>query len=34
MTIHKALPIIAKWEKKGYGKRVGEFKTMIVYRKK
>jgi hypothetical protein len=30
----KAKPIIAKWEKKGGVKRVGEHKTLLVYRKK
>ena len=30
----KAKPIIAKWEKKGAVKRVGEFKTLLVYKKK
>ncbi len=30
----KAALIIAKWEKKGKVKRVGEFKTLLVYQKK
>ena len=30
---HKAEPIIAKWEKSGPVKRVGEFKTLLVFRK-
>jgi len=30
----KALPIIEKWAKKGKVKRVGEFKTLLVYQKK
>jgi hypothetical protein len=34
MAFHKAKPIIAKWEKKALVKRVGEFKTLLVYRKK
>jgi hypothetical protein len=34
MGIDKARPIIAKWEKKTPVKRVGEFKTLLVYRKK
>jgi hypothetical protein len=29
----KAAPIIEKWAKKGHVKRVGEFKTLLVYRK-
>jgi len=29
-----AKPVIAKWEKKAPVKRVGEFKTLLVYRKK
>jgi hypothetical protein len=31
---HKAEPIITKWEKKGKVKRVGEFKTLLVFQKK
>ena len=34
MALHKALPIIQKWEKRGHVKRVGEFKTLLVFRKK
>ena len=34
MTIAKTMPIIAKWEKKAPVKRVGEFKTLLVYKKK
>jgi hypothetical protein len=30
----KAEPIIKKWEKKGHVKRVGEFKTLLVFQKK
>ena len=30
----KAAPIIEKWAKKGHVKRVGEFKTLLVYQKK
>ena len=30
----KAAPIIAKWEKTGHVKRIGEFKTLLVYQKK
>jgi hypothetical protein len=33
MAFHKAAPIIAKWEKKQPVKRIGEFKTLLVYRK-
>jgi hypothetical protein len=33
MAFHKAAPIIAKWEKKRPVKRIGEFKTLLVYRK-
>jgi len=31
---HLAEPVIAKWAKKAPVKRVGEFKTLLVYRKK
>jgi hypothetical protein len=34
MAFHKAEPIIAKWEKKGKVKRLGEFKTLLVFQKK
>ncbi len=34
MAFDKAKPIIAKWEKKAGVKRVGEFKTLLVYKKK
>jgi hypothetical protein len=34
MGIDKTRPILAKWEKKAPVKRVGEFKTLLVYRKK
>ena len=30
----KAAPIIEKWAKKGRVRRIGEFKTLLVYRKK
>jgi hypothetical protein len=30
----KAKPIIAKWAKKGAVKLAGEFKTLLVYKKK
>ena len=33
IAFNKAEPIIAKWEKKKLVKRVGEFKTLLVYRK-
>lgn len=34
IAFDKAKPIIAKWEKKAPVKRVGEFKTLLVFRKK
>jgi hypothetical protein len=34
IAFDKAKPIIAKWEKHKPVKRVGEFKTLLVYRKK
>ena len=34
MAWNKALPIVQKWEKRGPVKRVGEFKTLLVFRKK
>jgi hypothetical protein len=34
MAFDRAQPIIAKWEKAMPVKRVGEFKTLLVYRKK
>jgi hypothetical protein len=34
MAFDRANPIILKWEKKGHVKRVGEFKTLLVFRKK
>ena len=34
MAWNKALPIVQKWEKRGHVKRVGEFKTLLVFRKK
>jgi hypothetical protein len=34
MGWEKSVPIIAKWEKKAGVKRVGEFKTLLVYKKK
>ncbi|MBM3526781.1 MAG: hypothetical protein FJX62_01695 [Alphaproteobacteria bacterium] len=34
MAFDRAHPIILKWEKKGQVKRVGEFKTLLVFRKK
>ena len=34
MAFHKAQPIIAEWEKQKPVDRVGEFKTLLVYRKK
>ena len=33
MSAHIAKPVIAKWEKAREVKRVGEFKTLLVYRK-
>ena len=34
MAWNKALPIVQKWEKRAPVKRVGEFKTLLVFRKK
>jgi hypothetical protein len=34
MAWHKASKVVAAWEKKAPVKRVGEFKTLLVYRKK
>jgi len=34
MAWNKALPIVQKWEKRGHVKRVGELKTLLVFRKK
>jgi hypothetical protein len=34
IAFDKAKPIIAKWEKTAGVKRVGEFKTLLVYKKK
>jgi hypothetical protein len=33
MAWNKALPIVQKWEKRAPVKRVGEFKTLLVFRK-
>jgi hypothetical protein len=30
----RAAPIIEKWAKKGHVRRVGEYKTLLVYQKK
>ena len=34
MAFHVAKPVIARWEKARKVKRVGEFKTLLVYRKR
>jgi hypothetical protein len=33
MAWKKALPLVQKWEKRAPVKRVGEFKTLLVFRK-
>ena len=33
MAFHKTSPLVSKWEKKAPVKRVGEFKTLLVFKK-
>lgn len=34
MSFDKAKPLVAKWERAGLVKRLGEFKTLLVYQKR